>query len=328
MLTAPPALTPTQRRVLTDLLGSGQRRPLFDAELGPALRTELEAGLADLAATLPPSTTLSVNKGALGRLHTCEGLWVAEQAAGFRWSAPVARGIVAHKAVELGIHLRDVPPPHDLVDMAIERIIETGGDWGPRDWLLDAPAAELAELRGAAADWVIKFEDTFPPVRRSWRPRLESSLTVDLCDGSLALRGKVDLALGRAEGNEGRVLIVDFKTGRPSRIHIDDLRFYALLETIRVGVPPFRLATFSLDSGSWQAEDVDVDILAATVRRVVDGATKLAELGGSEPRTPRLTPGPACGWCPAAASCPGARRHADHDDLAGILLGVDDLVGE
>jgi PD-(D/E)XK nuclease superfamily len=311
-----PALTPTQDRAMTELFGTGQARPSFDRELGPWLRAELEARLVPVAASLEAGRTLSLNKGTLGRVHTCEGLWVAEQQTAFAWSAAVARGIVAHKAVELCVHLRDVPSPLDLVDLAIERIIEAGGDWGPRDWLLDAPAAELAELRGSAADWVVKFQDTFPPLRRSWRPRLESSLTVELGQGAIVLRGKVDLALGRADGTVAKVVIIDFKTGRANRMHIDDLRFYALLETIRVGVPPFRLATFSLDSGTWQAEDVDPDILTATVRRVAAGAAKLAELGADNPRPPVLAPGPACRWCPAVRTCPSGRRHLADADSA------------
>jgi hypothetical protein len=121
------------------------------------------------------------------------------------------------------------------------------------------------------------------------------------------------------------VLIVDFKTGRMQRMHIDDLRFYALLETLRVGVPPFRLATFSLDSGTWVAEDVDEDILLATVRRVVAGVRKLAELGplATDSRQPLLTPGPACRWCPAGPECPGARQllAAGDDDIALALAG-------
>jgi hypothetical protein len=318
------SLTPTQQRAMTELFGRGQPRPRFDAGVGGELRAQLEQALAPVAAGLAPGRTLSLNKGALGRLHSCEGLWVADQRVGFTWSAPVARGVVAHKAVELTMHLREVPAPLDLVDMAVERIIDNGTDWGPRDWLLDAPAAELAELRGAAADWVVKFQDTFPPLDRRWRPRLESALTVELCDGAIALRGKVDLALGRADGVEARVLIVDFKTGRASRLHIDDLRFYALLETIRVGVPPFRLATFSLDSGTWQAEDVDLDILAATIRRVVAGAAKMAEVGGPEPRLPHLTAGPACGWCAAAAACPAARaRDGASEQVGNESIGWD-----
>ncbi|HEY2428885.1 MAG TPA: PD-(D/E)XK nuclease family protein, partial [Acidimicrobiales bacterium] len=194
-------------------------------------------------------------------------------------------------------------PPLDLVDLAIERLIDST-DRGISAWLLDAPATEIAELRGAAADWIVKFQDTFPALQRRWRPRLESSMSVDLCGGRVVLRGKVDLALGQADGTTARVLIVDFKTGRPHAVHAEDLRFYALLEAIRVGVPPYRVATFSLDSGTWMAEDVDEDVLVAAVRRTVAAATKLVALEEGAP--PALRSGPACRWCPAAEGCPAA----------------------
>ena len=78
-------------------------------------------------------------------------------------------------------------------------------------------------------------------------------MRVDLCDERIVLRGKYDLALGRAQGTEARVLIVDFKTGDRHGSHLDDLRYYALLETIRNGVPPFRVATYYLDASTFGA---------------------------------------------------------------------------
>jgi hypothetical protein len=75
-------------------------------------------------------------------------------------------------------------------------------------------------------------------------------------------------------------------------------------------VPPYRLATFSLDSGTWQAEDVDTDTLEATLRRVVDGVIRLTQVTFTD-RAPELTPGHACGWCPAAARCPAATTDSD-----------------
>jgi hypothetical protein len=295
--------TPTQARVITELFGRGGPRPRFDSAIGSDLRHILEDGLSPLVADRQPDQPLYLAKRALAQIHTCEGWVVADRQAEFAWSAAAARGTVTHKAVELSVTLRSCPPPLDLVDTAIERLIESS-DRSIRAWLLDAPAAEIAELRGAAADWVVKFQDTFPPLQRAWRPRLESALTVDLCGGRVVLRGKVDLALGRAEGTTARVLIVDFKTGRPMPVHAEDLRFYALLETLRVGVPPYRLATFSLDSGTWVAEDVDEAVLVAAARRTIAGAA--AMLGLEEGVAPVLRAGPSCRWCPAAAACPAA----------------------
>lgn len=308
LLTTAMAPTPTQARVETDLFSRRGPRPTFDPGTGTRLRALLENGIGPVVADRQPDEPLVLAKRTVAQVHTCEGWLMAERHAGFAWSPSTARGTVAHKAVELSVTLRHCPAPLDLVDLAIERLID--GDRGIRSWLLDLPPAELADLRGAAADWVVKFQDTFPPLHRAWRPRLESSLTVELCGGRVVLRGKVDLALGSARGTEARVLIVDFKTGRPQAVHADDLRFYALLEAIRVGVPPFRLATFSLDSGTWVAEDVDEAVLGAAVRRTVDAAAKLSALETG--RSVELRAGPACRWCPAADGCPAAAA-ADQD---------------
>ena len=300
-------LTPTQQRVLAELFELGGDRPAFDPGLGQALLALLEAGVAPYVADVQPEGPLWVSKRVLGQVHSCEGWLAAEREAPFEWTAPAARGTVAHKAVELSVTLRDRPPPLDLVDIAIERLIASDTSIGP--WLLDADPAVLAQVRGDAADWVVKFDDTFPPLRRAWRPRLESPLTVQLCGGRVVLRGRVDLALGRADGTTARVLVVDFKTGRPSAGFADDLRFYALLEAIRVGVPPFRLATFSLDSGTWAAEDVDDAVLASAARRTVDAIAKLVSL--DEGREPELRAGPPCHWCPASATCPASMTSPD-----------------
>jgi RecB family exonuclease len=307
---APPAPTPTQLRVAAELFDREGHRPSFDPDLGPELTRLLEEGLGPVVADRQPSDALWVSKRALGQVHACEGWLLAEQDLPFSWSAPAARGTVAHKAVELSITLRRRSAPLDLVDLALERLVESG-DKGLGTWLLDADPAELAQLRSDAADWVVKFEDTFPALRRAWRPRLESSLTVELCGGRVVLRGRVDLALGKADGSTARVLIVDFKTGRPQAVFTEDLRFYALLETIRVGVPPYRLATFSLDSGTWVAEDVDESVLASAVRRTIDAVAKMAGL--EEGRPPALRPGAPCRWCPAAVACPAAAAKQDDD---------------
>jgi hypothetical protein len=125
---------------------------------------------------------------------------------------------------------------------------------------------------------------------------------------------------------------VDLKTGQPSTTHADDLRLYAVLETLRVGVPPFRLASYYLDSGTWHAEDVTEDVLTTAMRRLVGGVAKVVELR-FEGRPATLAPGPACHYCPARRTCDGAavwaerrRRSRDGtDDGAGF---GDDAVDE
>lgn len=309
-------ITPVQARAYDELLSPGER-PAFPDDIADRLRADLEDQLADVAPA-PGAEPFVVAKGALSRVHGCEANHVAEQAAGFTWSAGTARGAIAHKAIELGFGMRDQVAPLELVDLAIDRVLED--ERGPASFLAEAPAAELGELRAAASDHVFKFLDEFPPLKARWRPRLESTLIGRIFDGRIELRGKVDLALGQATDTTARVLIVDFKTGRPASAHVDDLRFYALLETLRVGVPPFRVASWYLDSGHWHAEDVDEDLLDVAVRRTADGVRKLLALAGGRP--PTLTPGPTCRWCCVRATCEGAAAWAEatDDDSAGTGL--------
>jgi hypothetical protein len=234
---------------------------------------------------------------------------VAERQRGFPgWSASTARGTVAHKAIELAVFMKEDLPPLELVDNAIQRFEDDLDDvWGPGDWLRTAPAPARAELRSEANERVVRFLESFPPLSPRWIPRLEAPVRVELCDGRIVVQAKADLVLGRAHGAEARVLIVDFKTGGAYATHVDDLRFYALLETIRSGVPPFRVASYYLDAATFHCEDVDLDVLDVAVARTVAGVTKVAELYLAD-REPSVTPGPTCGFCSMRSTCEGARH--------------------
>jgi hypothetical protein len=318
------ALTPAQLDVVDDLLALGQARPTFHEGLAVQLLDLLEDGLGPVFQLLGP-VELVVNKTALNQVHACEAHHLAESDVPFEWSVASCRGTVAHRALELSVFRPGVGPlgrrepnPLELVDEAMNRLIQTGEDWSPRDFLRGADPAELAEVRGGACDVVTKFQECFPPLAAAWRPRLESSCRVELGGSAITLRSKVDLALGRPMGYEARVLIVDVKTGRPYPTHLDDLRYYALLETLRSKVPPFRVASYYLESARWQAEDITEEILEVTARRVVDGVRKLTELRLGQ-RGPTTTSGPTCGYCRLRDGCPGSQEWLELRERVGEL---------
>ena len=316
------ALTPAQRRVVDELMDWPNRsvRPRFEPDLPLQLRDALEDALGPLADQLNPGE-LYVSKKKLGQVLACEAHHVAAEEAGFGgWSPRAARGTVAHKAIELSMHMPAAATPLALVDAAVERLVADADDdeWGPGRYLAAADAVERAELRAEVNDIVVKFEECFPRLDAEWRPRTESVARVDLCDGRIVLSGKVDLALGRATGTEARVLVVDLKTGAPWPSHLDDLRFYALVHTMRTGVPPFRVASYYLDSCSFRAEHVTVELLLTTaVGRVVEGVRRMVELHLKQ-REPTLTPGPACGWCPRREACDGPALWAAERAARGL----------
>jgi hypothetical protein len=228
---------------------------------------------------------------------------------------PVVRGTVVHKSIELSVHwpAGRAMTPLDLVDGAVESL--TASDHWVADFLAEATAVELAELRSEVGELVTKFLETWPPLPSRWTPVTETDLWVDLGAGRVKLKGVVDLTLGRARGDRAGKVVIDLKTGGFVPGHVEDLRFYALLDTIRVGVPPRLVASYYLDAGFLQPEPVTEDLLWAAVARVGDGIRRMVELRHGH-EEPARRPSPACRWCPIQADCKPGQAFLAADDFA------------
>jgi hypothetical protein len=298
-----------------DLLGaSADGRADFGEphELARHLEHELAAGLAPLLDELPDGDDLWLAKHAIASVHGCEARFLADEADPFAWTAPLARGTVAHKAIELSAHWRGQLIPLELVDEAMASLSHSDNSLG--DFLRTMSITEAAELRSLVNDRVATFLQCFPPLKPQWIPVTESKVRVELFDGRITLGGKVDLTLGRAEGRaaKGKVLI-DFKTGGFQSAHLDDLRFYALLETIKFGVPPRLVASYYLESARPWPETITSGVLEAALARTVDAAIRLVELrfGG---RAATRRPGPPCRWCRLQPECVEGTAHLRGND--------------
>jgi hypothetical protein len=313
-LSETPRLNPAQQQVTDELGAKRHDRPSFRDDLRDHLRDELEQAIGPLladAAELP----MSISKHDLMLLHSCEARYLANRTAEFSWSVPLARGAVAHKAIELLVAWRGEPTPLDLVNHALARL--ELDERGVGEFVKTLGEADRAELIGRANDYVATFMETFPPLNRRWVPVAESRVRADLCDDHLSLLGRVDLSLGRAEGSTAGKVLIDLKTGRPAPIHIEDLRFYALLETLKIGVPPRLLVNYYLEAGEPRREAVTEDLLWSTAKRLVDAVEKLVALTAVEPREPTTTPGLGCRWCPALDRCQEGQRHLSQLDGDG-----------
>lgn len=305
------ALNPAQQAVLDLFDARAQDAQDFDAGLRHELRAELEHGLAPLLDAIGPEETLFFSKYPLGQVHGCEVKFLADRGEEFSWTVPAARGSVAHKAIELSIHWKGEAAPLFLVDEAIARLQQGSGSLA--DFLQTAGEADLAELRAEANERVFKFLECFPPLKPQWRPVTESAVRVELFDRRIVLQGRVDLTLGHARGTTARKVLIDFKSGGFSPVHVDDLRFYALLEAVRVGTPPRQLATYYLDTGRPHPEIVTPALLEAAIERTIDGATRMVELEhGDQEAVAR--PGPACRWCPVLHDCKPGRAWVEQTD--------------
>jgi hypothetical protein len=299
-------LTDPQRRTLDRLIGT-EERPVFAADLRQRLVDRIESAARELELGEP----LWLGKEALNQLARCEGRFAARlerEDPPFEHSLNTAAGVLVHKAIEVDVGARDGMDPHAIATTAAERLTEREERFA--EFWREQTGSEQDDLLMEVVRKVTLFQGSFPPLRelrREMSPITELPVKAQLLGGELTLSGKIDLVLGvpdRLEPNRATRLAVDLKTGGAWPEHAEDMRFYALLMTLRFGVPPYRVASLFLDSGEWQAEEVEEETLFHAADRVVSAARAArALLGGREPN---LTPGSWCAWCPRAFVCPSA----------------------
>lgn len=318
---APPTLNDAQQQILDRLGAPRSERPTFEPGLKVQLKQELERELAPLVREMGEDD-LFLSKHTIERVHGCEGRFLAEEEQEFEWSAPIARGIVAHRAIEIAVTSPRRWDPLDLVDESIARLQNEGRGVG--EWLQTATEAEIDSVRAEANNRVVTFEECWPRLERRWRPATEVPMRAELFDGRIVLSGKPDLTIGQADGQTAGKVIVDFKTGGFSSAHHADLRFYALLDALRIGVPPRLLVSYYLAAGDLHAEAVTLDQLDSTIHRTGAAAKKVIELRSGE-RPPALAPSGGCRWCPALATCSVGQSFLDGtDDAIGDPTALDD----
>lgn len=312
-ITEAPRLNPAQQQVL-DELGTTER-PTFRDDLRDHLRFEIEQAIEEAISDAYADTDekLFLSKHKIGMLHGCETRFLAEEAAEFSWNVPSARGTVAHKAIELSITRRGNPTPIELTEDAMARL--EADNRSISEFIQNLNEADRADLVGKVNSFVSTFMETFPPLSRKWRPVAESRVRADLCGDKVALQGAIDLSLGHARGNQAGKVLIDMKTGAPHVSHIEDLRFYALLETMKTGVPPRLLVNYYLEAGQPRSEAVTEDMLWSTSMRVVDAIHKYLDLR-AQTREPTIIPSGICRFCPVLKECNTGLKHLESRDTA------------
>ena len=301
-------LNPAQQEVIENLGASPKDRPSFGADLKQHLRKALETAVAHCIEEVPKDESLFLSKHRLAQIHGCEKKFLAEENEDFEWQVATARGTIVHKAIELSVNWRKEIAPAVIVDEAVARFEEDSNTLG--HWLRGCSEIERAELRSVSVDTFSKFLECWPALKPSWRPVAESRVRAELCNEQLILAGKVDLTLGVAEGKTAGKVIIDFKTGGFNATHHEDLRYYALVETLRIGIPPRLVASYYLDQAHFVPEKVTEDLLDSTVRRVTQGVERIVEITYMK-KTPELKPGPSCRWCPALDNCDTGQKYVN-----------------
>lgn len=307
-----PDLNPMQQAVLDALGKSADWQPLPTAII-EKIRTQLHDELQGLAEKLTPEEAIWVTKHKLTTVHGCQAHHLASQNT-FEWTIANVKGTVLHKAVELGRNWHGEIIPSEVVDEALAQLADDErGSAGP--FIEQLTPAERAQLRSSTVDLFTKFDECFPPLKASWRPVLESSARYEMFDRRINLSTRADLTLG----SPGAKVIIDLKSGRFVPSHREELRFYALVEAMRSGQAPRRLATYSLVTARADVEEVTEGVLQAAARKTIDGIRLIVELE-RDGRKPLVRPGSPCYWCPLMDGCAegiaykNRRQDPDADD--------------
>ena len=101
-------------------------------------------------------------------------------------------------------------------------------------------------------------------------------IAVDLCGGRIRASSEVDLVLGAPAATVASRCLVDVVATPIGDHHADQLGALALIETLRTGAAPLRVAALSTATGEHLVLAVDDALLTSSLRRLVEAAGRLA----------------------------------------------------
>jgi len=287
--------TATPEEVLARLRGDGEGRPVVDPGLAWGLRDWLEDSLAPAAAALPDELpALRVTKEVLDQVLVCEAHAASRADAARVVTFEMSRGALVGALFRQWVTVGRFSEPFEdalgavgCTDEAVAGFVSS---------LERADRGRLArEVRAHAT----AIESSWPLFSPAWLARTRERLEVPLAGGRIVLGGTVDLALGAPCTGRASVCLVELQSGARRIEHRPDLHYLALLETLRSGAPPFRIATYYSATGELEAEEAGEDVLLGALERALAGTQRLCRLASGAPTDPARDP--MCAWCAATA---------------------------
>ena len=254
--------------------GSGQR-PRFDPGLSGGLRAWLEDAAADLVAR---------------RGEDAAPLFLGPR---LLWDGPAPAADPAGRP--------DDPFPAEWVRSCLVRalftqVVTTGQVEDPLGDALDAlrvdpsradmvrhldelPQAARAALAPSLRTHVENLMHLTPRFAPAWLPRTHDRVAIPLAGGRVVLSGVFDLLVGAPVPGRATLCALGLTTGGRWAQARTALHYLALLETLRSGTPPFRLALLHSAAGRYGVEDVLEEHLRTIVSHVF---VRMSALGGGD----------------------------------------------
>jgi hypothetical protein len=250
----------TGAEVLALLRGDSAARPRFDPGLAGGLRAWLEDAAYDVIAArgehAPP-----LFLGPRQLLGAADDLDVRDR------REPTDRLVLSRLVRALFRQLVQTGEIEDPLRDALEALRASGEEADAREIeSLSAPArAVLGETLALHARNLTGLVPRFAP---GWMPRTNDRVAIPLAGGRIVLHGVFDLVVGLPQPRTASVCALGLSTSGPWAAARRSLHYLSLLETLRSGSPPFRLALLESASGRYGVEDVREEHLRAIASHI------------------------------------------------------------
>jgi hypothetical protein len=241
------------------LLRDTAARPSFDPGLAGGLRAWLEdaayglvVSRGDLAPPLLLGPRQVLGPGAAPADHADAGL--SEEVVASRLVHALFRRLVVDGVLD--------DPFADALDAC--RAEGPGGAGAATVAAVEAmDETTRAALGTSLATHAAHLVDLVPRLAPAWMPRTDDRVAIPLAGGRIVLHGVFDLLVGLPRPDTAALCALGLCTGGSWARERRSLHYLALLETLRSGTPPFRLALLETGSGRYGVEDVREEHLRA-----------------------------------------------------------------
>ena len=257
----------TGAEVLALLRGDAAARPRFDPGLAGGLRAWLEDAAYDVVtARGEHAAPLFLGpRQLLGSHDELDGDGYGRgdgHAAGLTDRLVLSR--LVHSLLRLLVHAGEIKEPlADALDA-----LRAHGDVEEAREIESLPAAARTALSETLAVHARNLTGLVPRFAPGWMPRTNDRVAIPLAGGRIVLHGVFDLVVGLPQQRTASLCALGLSTSGPWAVARRSLHYLSLLETLRTGTPPFRLALLESASGRYGVEDVREEHLRALASHI------------------------------------------------------------
>jgi hypothetical protein len=260
----------TGAEVLALLRGDAAARPRFDPGLAGGLRAWLEDAAYDVVAARGEHAAplLLGPRQLLGSHDEFDG------DGGGDGGGRLVLSRLVHMLLRQLVHTGEIGDP--LAD-ALDALRASGDEDEVRE-IETLPSAARTALAERLALHARNLTELVPRFAPGWMPRTNDRVAIPLAGGRVILHGVFDLVVGLPQPRTASLCALGLSTTGPWASARRSLHYLSLLETLRTGTPPFRLALLESASGRYGVEDVREEHLRALASHIAAWLAQAATL--------------------------------------------------